>query len=148
MDEAKFRKLSVIAQVTGLAVVVIGAVISLLQFDTSIRNQVHMPIWQERIEAHVDAASVAAIIASPDASVEAIKEAKTKFYSLYYGRLVLFEDATVCDAMVKFEAEIESNKPTTTTALKLANTIRNSLNKAADRKEIKVAGNACNDRSR
>lgn len=145
MDEARFRKVSVIAQVTGVAVVVIGAVISLLQFDTSIRNQVHMPIWQERIKAHVDAASVAAIIASPVASDEARAEAKTKFYSLYYGRLILFEDAAVCGAMVEFENEIKSNMPTTATAKNLANTIRNSLNKAADRKEIKVAGNTCNN---
>jgi hypothetical protein len=115
-------------------------------FRSSLLRETARPLWEKRLALYIEAADVAATIATAEPGGPARKKAETRFWVLYYGPLAAVEDTnpviidpvkreewTVAKAMVKFGDALHENpnKPTPSElrdlALDLARVIRASL---------------------
>ena len=157
MIEGTYRIWSVIIQAVTAAGVIYGIFSGLGSWEKSLdleevrlRNQLLSAFWAKRIEAHIDAAAAAAILARANRGDATWKEAETRFWELYQGRLVVVEDAQVCGEMVNFGKRLNKFKNNGVTqavleeqALKLASVIRGRLKDASEKGEAIRKDHSC-----
>jgi hypothetical protein len=138
MDKNEIVK-SIAAYVT-MFTAIIGIIISVLNYKIgkekealSRKIEASKPFLELRQKLYLEGLHNASILASPDLHTdEEIKNAKKRFYQLYWGELSLVEESEVESNMILIASSLESGKleDIKNATYKLSHSMRNSLSKS------------------
>lgn len=122
MEESKHRKLDIRIKVWGIVITVATIIIGIIQFSTQQRSlkenelkaferqsslEFERRLWEKQLSVYSEIADVAGKLASSTSDPKQFDTAVNKFYEKYWGGMVLVEDSTVSQSMLKFDREIQ-----------------------------------------
>jgi hypothetical protein len=128
--------------------IIVGIVISVLNFKVAKEKEVQSrkieaakPFLELRQKLYFEALNKASILASQELHTdEEIKNAKKRFYELYWGELSLVEESSIESDMILIAKSLESGKleETKNATYKLAHSMRKSLIKSWGMDTVKL----------
>ena len=155
MEESRHRKLDIQIKIWGAIITLVTIIVGIIQFGTQQRNlqvselkaferqsslEFERRLWEKQLSVYSELADVAGKLATSTSDAEQFDLAVSKFYEKYWGGMVLVEDSTVSQSMMKFDREIQdylkgrsSENDLKVRAYHLAKTCKKSAEKYMDR---------------
>jgi len=155
LEESQHRKLDIQIKIWGAIITVATIIIGIIQFSAQQRNlqeseleaferqstlEFERRLWEKQLLIYSEIADVAGKLATSASDEEQFELAVNKFYEKYWGGMVLVEDSTVSQSMMKFDREIQdylkgrsSENDLKVRAYHLAKTCKESAEKYMDR---------------
>ncbi|MBI0401133.1 hypothetical protein [Cyclobacterium marinum] len=122
MEESRHRKLDIQIKIWGAIITATTIIVGVIQFSSQQRNlqkselraferqsslEFERRLWEKQLSVYAEIADVAGKLATSTSNAEQFDLAVSKFYEKYWGGMVLVEDSTVSQSMMKFDREIQ-----------------------------------------
>jgi len=155
LEESKHRKIDIQIKVLATVLTLATIIIGIVQFSVQQRNlkeqellafkrqsslEFERRLWEKQLSIYSEIADVAGKLATSASDAKQFELAKSQFYEKYWGGMILVEDSTVAQSMVKFDREIQdflkgrsSEKNLKIRAYHLAKTCKESAETYMDR---------------
>lgn len=144
ISEAAYRFADLVVKAASGIGVVVGGVWAVYQYLGGVEIGFRKPLWERQLDLYFQACEAASILANYPESAPEWRDAEKKFWTLYWGPLVVVEDAEhVSQAMIQMGAALNTapRRPEQLRQLSfnLAQSCRHSISAAWRVKLAKIA---------
>ena len=110
MTEENYRKWDVLTKIVAPTLTVAVAVfVGMLQFAEKDALEFKRQVWERQLNVYMETANVVGeipVVAEQAEQADKFQKSVERFYTLYWGNMILLEDMTVREAMIRFHLEI------------------------------------------
>jgi len=122
MEEPRHRELDIQIKIWGTIITITTIIIGIIQFSIQQENlkereleaferqsslEFERRLWEKQLSVYSEIADVAGKLATSTSNKKQFDLAISTFYEKYWGGMVLVEDSTVSQSMMKFDREIQ-----------------------------------------
>lgn len=109
ISEGTYRVADLVVKAASGIGVVVGGIWAVYQYLGGVEIGFRKPLWERQLDLYFRACEAASVLANYPESAPEWKEAEKKFWTLYWGPLVVVEDAEhVSQAMIRFGAAMNA----------------------------------------
>lgn len=110
ISEGAYRSWDLVIKVASGIGVVVGGVWAVYQYLGGVEIGFRKPLWERQLDLYFQECEGASVLANYPESAPEWKDAEKKFWMLYWGPLVVVEDAEhVSQAMIRFGAAMNTS---------------------------------------